>query len=112
MGSSSERALKVSLRTLAQCHSLAISDLEDDPVIRSKHRPFLLPKEVEEKDWISELELDTVIRIAETDLARTQSRLKVLVLYGSLRQRYVPSINSFPWSRQIRILSPPTLINR
>jgi arsenical resistance protein ArsH len=104
MGSSPERALKASLRTLAQCRSLAISDLEDDQAIRSKHRPFLLPEEVEEKDWISELELDTVIRIAEIDLARTQSRLKVLVLYGSLRQRYVPSINSSSQSRQIRIL--------
>jgi arsenical resistance protein ArsH len=99
MGSSPERALKASLRTLAQCQSLVISDLEDDPVVRSKHRPFLLPGEVEEKDWISELELDTVIRIVEIDLARTQSRLKVLVLYGSLRQRYVQYLPSIPLPR-------------
>jgi arsenic resistance protein ArsH len=79
-------------RTLGQCRSLAISEAEDDPEIRKKYRPFLLPEDVEVKDWISELELETVVRIAEADLARTNSRLKVLVLYGSLRPRFVSHI--------------------
>jgi arsenic resistance protein ArsH len=77
------------LRTLAQCPQLAISEAEDDPEIRAKYRPFLLDAEVEASDWISQLELETAIAMAEENLARTKSRLKVLVLYGSLRKRYV-----------------------
>jgi arsenic resistance protein ArsH len=77
------------LRTLAQCPQLAISEAEDDPEIRAKYRPFLLDAEVEATDWISQLELETAITMAEENLARTKSRLKVLVLYGSLRKRYV-----------------------
>jgi arsenic resistance protein ArsH len=79
------------LRTLAQCPQLAISEVDDDPAIRTKYRPFLLDAEVEATDWISQLELETAITMAEENLARTQSRLKVLVLYGSLRKRYQPS---------------------
>jgi len=75
------------LRTLAQCPSLAIQNAEDDAEIRAKYRPFLLDPEVEATDWISQVELDTVISIAEKDLEKTGSRLKVLVLYGSLRKR-------------------------
>jgi arsenical resistance protein ArsH len=76
-------------RTLAQCKYLAIPEAEDNPEIRNNYRSFLLPEDVEAKDWISELELESVVRVAEKDLARSQSRLKVLVLYGSLRQRFV-----------------------
>lgn len=89
MGSiTSPRELPRELRTLAECHNLAISAIEDDVEIRAKYRPFLLDPEVEATDWISQLELDTVISIAEKDLEKTGSRLKVLVLYGSLRKRY------------------------
>lgn len=77
-----------SFRTLAQCPELSISEKDDDAKIRSAYRPYLLDPEVEAKDWISELELDTVINMAEADLARTGSRLKILVLYGSLRKRH------------------------
>lgn len=75
-------------RTLAQCPELAIGEAEDDIDIRTKYRPFLLEPEVETTDWISQLELESVITQAEENLAKTNSRLKVLVLYGSLRQRY------------------------
>jgi arsenic resistance protein ArsH len=75
------------LRTLAQCSNLSISEKDDDAEIRTKYRPFLLESEVESKDWISELELETAISMAEADLAKTGARLKVLVLYGSLRKR-------------------------
>jgi len=75
------------LRTLAQVPELAISAAEDDPEIRSKYRPFLLDPEVEATDWISQLELDTAISISQADIEKTGSRLKVLVLYGSLRKR-------------------------
>lgn len=76
------------LRTLAQCPQLAISQAKDDPAIRARYRPFLLDAELETTDWISQLELETTIAMAEENLAKTESRLKVLVLYGSLRKRY------------------------
>lgn len=75
-------------RTLAQCPQLAIAEAEDDIDIRTKYRPFLLDPETEATDWISQLELDSVVTQVEENLAKTSSRLKVLVLYGSLRQRY------------------------
>ncbi|KAG0125909.1 flavoprotein-like protein [Tuber indicum] len=57
-----------------------------------KYRPYLLPRDEMEKDWISELELDTVERISrEHLLERGEEPLKVLVLYGSLRVRFVPA---------------------
>jgi hypothetical protein len=67
--------------------SLSISEDQDDPEIRAKYRPFLLDPETSANDWISKLELDTVTAIAQQDLEKTGSRLKVLVLYGSLRKR-------------------------
>lgn len=67
--------------------NLAISEDEDNPQIRVKYRPFLLDTQTIANDWISELELDTVTTIAQQDLERTGSRLKVLILYGSLRKR-------------------------
>lgn len=75
------------MRTIAQAPQLAISDTDDDPEIRAKYRPFLLDAEVEASDWISELELENTIAMAEEHIAKTASRLKVLVLYGSLRTR-------------------------
>jgi len=77
------------LRTLAQCPELAISEADDAPEIRSKYRPFLLDPEVESTDWISQLELDNVISVAEKALTPKGQRLKVLVLYGSLRKRFI-----------------------
>jgi arsenical resistance protein ArsH len=68
--------------------SLAVSEDEDDATIRKKYRPFLLDPETTSGDWISKLELSTVTKLAEADLQSTGERLKVLVLYGSLRQRY------------------------
>jgi arsenic resistance protein ArsH len=74
-------------RTLARCPQLAISEADDEPEIRAKYRPFLLDPEIEEADWISELELDTTISMAEANLQKTGKRLRILVLYGSLRKR-------------------------
>jgi arsenic resistance protein ArsH len=69
--------------------SLAIPGSEDDPIIREKYRPFLLNPPQAAEDWANRLELDTVLDMAEQDLKTTQKRIKVLVLYGSLRKRYV-----------------------
>lgn len=75
-------------QTLGQCPELAISEDQDDPEIRARYRPFLLDPEVESRDWISELELGATISMVQKHLKETGSRLKVLVLYGSLRKRY------------------------
>lgn len=67
--------------------SLAIPTEKDEVDIRTNYRPFLLDTDVSEQDWIAKLELATVTEMAHRDLIKTGSRLKVLVLYGSLRQR-------------------------
>ncbi len=67
--------------------SLAIRECDDEPGIREKYRPFLLGKEDDKADWVDDLELDTVIELAAENMQKTGERLKVLVLYGSLRQR-------------------------
>lgn len=75
--------------------SLAIPTEKDDPDTLAKYRPFLLDAAVAEDDWVAKLELATVTEMAHNDIMRTGDRLKVLVLYGSLRQRCV-SINQVP----------------
>ena len=69
--------------------TLAIAPEDDDPVIRKKYRPYLLDERHAESDWVMELELSTILKMAETDLKETRERLKVLVLFGSLRSRLV-----------------------
>jgi hypothetical protein len=73
--------------------SLAIPESEDDHELRQQYRPFLLPEDIANSDWIANLELSTVIKLAYEEMQRENGgRLKVLVLYGSLRQRCVPTI--------------------
>ena len=67
--------------------SVAIAESDDDPEIRTKYRPFLLDSKTVNEDWVSELELSTVTKMAEQDLEATGKRLKVLMLFGSLRRR-------------------------
>ena len=68
--------------------SLAISEAEDDANVRSKYRPFLQREDVARSDWIAQLELSPVLKMVEADLAQSgNDRLKVLVLFGSLRSR-------------------------
>ena len=69
--------------------SLAITEDDDDPKIRKEYRPFLLKKNVNGEDWIEHLELATVTKMASEDIQRTNERPKVLVLFGSLRERFV-----------------------
>ena len=68
--------------------SLALRASEDDAEIRHKYRPFILPEDSAD-DWINQLELDRVMDMAENNINLTNSRLKVLVLYGSLRKRFL-----------------------
>lgn len=72
--------------------TLAITEEEDDAEIRAKYRPFITTPEVTSSDWISKAELSTALKMSEADLKKTGGdRLKVLVLYGSLRERLVVS---------------------
>lgn len=48
--------------------SLANPPEEDDLVLRSNYRPFLLDAATTACDWVSQLELSTVTRMAEEDL--------------------------------------------
>jgi arsenic resistance protein ArsH len=68
--------------------SLAIRSSEDDPHVRKSYRPFLQDGEEAKNDWISQLELSTALKLVETQiLKRGDDRLRVVVLYGSMRQR-------------------------
>lgn len=67
--------------------SLAISDSVDDTSIRLTYRPFLLPDSIQQHDWVSKLELATATELAHNEIKDTCERIKVLVLYGSLRNR-------------------------
>lgn len=78
-----------------QSHSFALSSSEDDIEVRSKYRPFLLDEEISNSDWVAKLELSTALKMVEAEIVGTKKdRLKVLVLYGSLRSRYFPYISS------------------
>jgi arsenic resistance protein ArsH len=77
-------------QSLPDRKNLEITESQDDAAIRSKYRPFLLDERVAQSDWVSKLELDSVEDMVQVDLAATNgNRLRVLVIYGSLRARYV-----------------------
>lgn len=68
--------------------SLAMPRNEEDDAVLSKYRPFLQREDIASNDWVSQLELSPVLKLAEADLKQSGGdRLKVLVLYGSLRSR-------------------------
>ena len=70
--------------------SLAISKSVDEPDIRERYRPFLLDEGHESDDWVGRLELSTALKMVEVEIInRSQPRLRILVLYGSMRSRSV-----------------------
>lgn len=96
--------------------SLALSASEDDPSLRQKYRPFIIPENPAEPDWVNALELDTVLDIAENNLRLTNERLRVLVLYGSLRRRSYSKLVAFEAARilfrlgcDVRVFDPTGL---
>ena len=97
--------------------TLAIPQHEDDQAIRSKYRPFLQPDAITTNDWISKLELSTALKLSATEIDRPgSSRLKVLVLYGSLRQRSYSRLLAYESARilfrlgcDVRIYDPTGL---
>jgi arsenic resistance protein ArsH len=67
--------------------SFAIPSTEDDAALRQEFRPFLLDA-VANSDWVAKLELNSALQLVNTEIiSKGQERLKVLVLYGSLRER-------------------------
>jgi hypothetical protein len=67
--------------------SLAIKENDDIDAVRSQYRPFIISNDIQMTDWISKLELATVTQMADQNLQLTEHRIRVLVLYGSLRTR-------------------------
>lgn len=68
--------------------SLAIDPSDDPSEIRETHRPFILGDKYIKDDWVAELELSTAIQMVESEiLDKGLDRLRILVLYGSLRSR-------------------------
>ncbi|KAJ5127832.1 hypothetical protein N7448_008611 [Penicillium atrosanguineum] len=95
--------------------SLALSLNEDDSDIRQTYRPFILSDNAAE-DWVNNLELTTALDMAEHNLRDTNERLKVLVLYGSLRRRSYSRLVALEASRilfrlgcDVRVFNPEGL---
>lgn len=96
--------------------SLAISKAEDDADIRLKYRPFILKDDDAAEDWVSTLELTTALDMAAKELQVSHNRLKVLVLYGSLRRRSYSRLVALEASRilfrlgcDVRVFNPEGL---
>lgn len=61
-----------------------------------QHQPYRLNGEAAACDWVQHVELDAARRMADEDAGEP---LKVLVLYGSLRQRSYSKLLAFEFSR-------------
>jgi arsenic resistance protein ArsH len=72
--------------------SLAIDEAsENENLVRQSYRPFLLQGAKSDQDWVSQLELSTVLKMVDLQVLKSGGdRLKVLVLHGSMRKRYEP----------------------
>ncbi|RFN50673.1 hypothetical protein FIE12Z_5057 [Fusarium flagelliforme] len=68
--------------------SFAIPRDQDDVAIRDQYRPYLFEGEMLSDDWIADLELSTAMKMVQSEiLDKELDRLRILVLYGSLRSR-------------------------
>ncbi|EGP85446.1 uncharacterized protein MYCGRDRAFT_87071 [Zymoseptoria tritici IPO323] len=97
--------------------TLAIPEDKDDQSIRDQYRSYLLPHDVAANDWVSKLELSTALKMAEADMERTGGdRLKVMVLYGSMRSRSYSRLLAYECARilfrlgcDVRVYNPEGL---
>lgn len=95
--------------------TLALRPGEDCADIRQKYRPFILDDNSTE-DWVNSLDLTTAVDMAGLNLRSTNERLKVLVLYGSLRKRSYSRLVAMEASRilfrlgcDVRVFNPEDL---
>nr|RBQ87325.1 hypothetical protein FVER53263_00159 [Fusarium verticillioides] len=80
--------------------SLAIDPSKDDTETREKYRPFILEDKFFKDDWVAELELSTAIQMVQSEiLDKGLDRLRILVLYGSLRSRSYSRLLAFEAAR-------------
>jgi len=83
-----------------QGRSFAIAPSNEENLLREKYRPFLLDDDTTKSDWIAKLELNTALRMVDMDIFKKgDGRLRVLVLYGSLRERSYSRLLAFEASR-------------
>jgi arsenic resistance protein ArsH len=103
---------------MTNLQTLALSPKEDDVEVREKYRPFILSQDASNaaEDWVESLELTTALQMVENNLQLTNQRLKVLVLYGSLRSRSYSRLVAFEASRilfrlgcDVRVFDPEGL---
>ncbi|RSL89775.1 hypothetical protein CEP51_001098 [Fusarium floridanum] len=110
-------AIRLAVDPASSYQSLAISSDQDDVGIREKYRPFLLNGSLSTDDWISELELSTVIKMVQSEILDTGlDRLRILVLYGSLRSRSYSRLLAYEAARilfrlgcDVRVFDPAGL---
>ncbi|KAK2038784.1 arsenate resistance ArsH [Colletotrichum somersetense] len=87
--------------------SLATRAPDDDESVRTRYRPFLVPESstgdddaCAAADWVAQLELSTTLKMVETEiLAPGLDRLRILVLYGSLRSRSYSRLLAYECAR-------------
>ncbi|CAM1506142.1 Fc.00g057830.m01.CDS01 [Cosmosporella sp. VM-42] len=80
--------------------TFVISKENDDPDVRQRYRPFLLSETHEVADWVAELELGTTMKMVESSIINpSQDRLRILVLYGSMRSRSYSRLLAYECSR-------------
>ncbi|ORY55952.1 flavo protein-like protein [Leucosporidium creatinivorum] len=64
--------------------------------VEARYRPFLLTElQKQESNWVDELELETVAAMA----GASESKIKLVVLYGSLRERSFSRLTAYEASR-------------
>ncbi|KAK4062767.1 hypothetical protein Purlil1_14189 [Purpureocillium lilacinum] len=97
--------------------SLAIGPDEDDFRIRELYRPFLLSDAFATNDWVAQQELSTALKMVESQiLGKQNDRLRILVLYGSLRSRSYSRLLAYEAARilfrlgcDVRVYNPAGL---
>ncbi|GAA5898369.1 hypothetical protein JCM5296_001353 [Sporobolomyces johnsonii] len=109
--STSPAAASSSAEPLASTSAASLAALPQETV-DARYRPFLdvkKPESGDEADWVDQLELDTVTEMA----ARFPRKLKILILYGSLRERSFSRLTAFEAARiltrigaDVRVFNP------
>ncbi|EUC41378.1 hypothetical protein COCMIDRAFT_106311 [Bipolaris oryzae ATCC 44560] len=97
--------------------TFAIPAHEDDASIRQAYRPFLLDAQHADDDWITRLELSTAFKMVDEQVMKNGGdRIKVLVLYGSMRERSYSRLLAYEASRilfrlgcDVRVFDPTGL---